>query len=123
MYSYLKILQYTFLDLKMFAWTATTYDKEIEECTSTANIVRGSIDYPALLDLADCLKSSKYNAKQFVKGLVKRMASIDGNVLLNTMQLVDTCVKNAGQSFQIQLSCREFVDIMASLSRNDVLCC
>lgn len=100
---------------------ALPYEKEISNCTSSESNPNGVINYAQLLDIADALKSGKWNSKQFVNGIVKKLQQeLNGNVILNTFFLIDTCVKNAGSGFLTQLSCREVIDELNRATENHV---
>ena len=102
-------------------FSGSSYDKEIAQVTSTENNINGSVNFAAFLDVADCLKSGKWNSKTFCQSLVKRLSEKDnGNILLNTLALCDVCVKNAGSSFLLSFSTREITDQLAALSRDAV---
>jgi hypothetical protein len=109
--------------LSLFSSTSSSsssYHKEIAQVTSSENNVNGAINLAAFLDLADCLKSGRWNCKIFCSSLAKRLKSDDesnGNILLNALALADVCVKNAGSSFLTSFSVREMTDQLAALSR------
>jgi growth factor-regulated tyrosine kinase substrate len=99
------------------------YDQEINSSTSTEQNINGVINYPQFLEMADNLKSSKWNHKVFCQGLLKKLQTEqNGNVIINTLSLIDTCVKNAGQGFHIQFVTREMVDqLRAFITHQDPL--
>ncbi|KAJ3334422.1 Vacuolar protein-sorting-associated protein 27 [Kappamyces sp. JEL0680] len=101
-------------------FSGSSYEKEIAQATGTETNVNGQVNYATLLDIADFLKSGKWNAKTFCSNIVKRFqdGSENGNILLNTLALCDVCVKNAGASFLACFSTREMTDQLAALSRD-----
>ena len=82
----------------------SNYEKEIEVLISPERNLQGTINTEHL-EQADSLKSGKTNPKVFVSTLVKVIKrTTNGNIIINILSLLDTCIKNAGQGFYLELN-------------------
>jgi VHS domain len=95
----------------------TSYEKEIDELISPEKNLVGTINTQHL-EVSDLLKSGKYNPKQFVTTLVKVLKkTTNGNIIINTLSLLDTCIKNAGQGFYLELNTIALIDQIQRILR------
>lgn len=72
-------------------------------------------DLPAYLEIADKIKSGQLSPTDAVKALKKRLTHSNPNVVLLTLHLTDTLVKNSGSAFIKQVAQQEFIDQLVGL--------
>ncbi|KAJ3105721.1 Vacuolar protein-sorting-associated protein 27 [Phlyctochytrium planicorne] len=95
---------------------ANPFDDVVEKATSENNLV-GHEDIVANLDIADMIKSKQVASKVAIQTLKRRINHKNPNVQMQALKLTDTCVKNSGHHFIIEVASREFMDNLISLVR------
>ncbi|CAI5758766.1 unnamed protein product [Candida verbasci] len=88
-------------------------DNKISEATSES-IPNGEIDLGLSLEITDLIRSKKYQPKQCMKALKKRVSLIysNPNLLTSSLKLTDLCIKNSGYAFLVEISSKEFIDYL-----------
>ncbi|KAI9092715.1 hypothetical protein DFS34DRAFT_697023 [Phlyctochytrium arcticum] len=95
---------------------ANPFDEAVDKATSE-NLPIGTEDLPANLDIADQVKSKAVSGKTAAASLKRRINHKNPNVQLLALKLTDTCVKNCGQHFVVEVASKEFVDNLVSIVR------
>ncbi|KAJ3098506.1 Vacuolar protein-sorting-associated protein 27 [Phlyctochytrium planicorne] len=93
------------------------FDDVVEKATSENNLV-GHEDIVANLDIADKIRGKEVPPKQAIQALKRRINHKNPNVQMQALKLTDTCVKNSGQHFIVEVASRDFVDNLVSIVRN-----
>ncbi|TYJ52235.1 hypothetical protein B9479_007166 [Cryptococcus floricola] len=78
-----------------------------------------SEDMATALEVADMVRAKTVPPKLAMQSLKRRIASKNGRVQMYAISLTDTCIKNGGDHFLIEIASKEFVDEIAGLIRSD----
>ncbi|KAI8097589.1 uncharacterized protein BX664DRAFT_326751 [Halteromyces radiatus] len=101
-------------------WGVSALEERIEKATSEF-IPSGQENLGLQLDISDQIRSKKVNAKEAMQAMKKRLAHKNPNVQLATLSLIDTCVKNSGDSFVKEIASKEFMDELTTMVRTSNL--
>ncbi|KAI8048481.1 hypothetical protein BDF21DRAFT_433495 [Thamnidium elegans] len=97
-----------------FWWGQSALDELIEKATSEL-LPAGQVDLALHLEISDQIRSKKVNPKDAMKSLKQRLGHKNPNVILATLSLVDTCMKNSGSSFVKEVATRDFMEEITHL--------
>ncbi|CEP09815.1 hypothetical protein [Parasitella parasitica] len=92
-----------------FWWGSNGLDELVEKATSEL-LPAGQVDLSLHLEISDQIRSKKVNAKDAMRSLKQRLNHKNPNVVMSTLELVDTCVKNSGSLFVKEVATREFME-------------
>ncbi|TPX67804.1 hypothetical protein CcCBS67573_g07393 [Chytriomyces confervae] len=97
-----------------FLFGASLIDELVDKATSE-NLPAGSEDMFLNLDIADRIKSKQTPANQAARAIKRRLLFKNPNVQLLAMKLADTCAKNSGAHFLVEVAGKDFMDTLVSL--------
>ncbi|OXC69142.1 vacuolar protein sorting-associated protein 27 [Cryptococcus neoformans] len=100
-------------------WGSTTnpqFEELAEKACSPLNLpYPQSEDIATALEVADMIRSKAVQPKMAMQSLKKRIASKNGRVQMYAIGLTDTCIKNGGDHFLLEVASKEFVDELSNL--------
>ncbi|KAI8621602.1 hypothetical protein BC830DRAFT_1093349 [Chytriomyces sp. MP71] len=97
-----------------FLFGGNPIDELVDKATSE-NLPIGSEDMVLNLEIADKIKSKNTPANYAAKSIKRRLLFKNPNVQILAMKLADTCAKNSGSHFLVEVASRDFMDTLVSI--------
>ncbi|CAG8717509.1 11031_t:CDS:10, partial [Gigaspora margarita] len=94
------------------------FEESVEKATSEL-VPKGQDNLALNLDISDQIRSKSVQPKEALRVLKKRITHDNPNVQLLALSLTDTCVKNGGHHFLIEVASRDFVDTLVSIIKSN----
>ncbi|CAG8794421.1 16441_t:CDS:10, partial [Dentiscutata erythropus] len=94
------------------------FEESVEKATSEL-VPKGQDNLALNLDISDQIRSKSVQPKEALRILKKRITHENPNVQLLALSLTDTCVKNGGHHFLIEVASRDFVDTLVSIIKSN----
>ncbi|KAI9246520.1 hypothetical protein BY458DRAFT_527825 [Sporodiniella umbellata] len=95
--------------MSSFWWGQSALDDLVEKATSEL-LPAGQVDLALHLEISDQIRSKKVTSKDAIRAFKQRLSHKNPNVVLATLSLVDTCVKNSGSVFVREVATRDFME-------------
>jgi len=101
--------------------SVSTFDRNLEKATSEKLL---EPDWEATLQLCDSIRSGETAPKYAVSGIKKKLYHQNPHVCIFALQVLESCVKNCGSSFHVEITTRSFMEDLrelAKLTSNEML--
>ncbi|KAF7489381.1 Hepatocyte growth factor-regulated tyrosine kinase substrate [Sarcoptes scabiei] len=97
--------------------SSAVFDKNLEKATSLTNL---ESDWNSILRICDCIRQNDIQPRQALNAIKKKLNSTNPNVQLMALQVLESCVKNCGSFFHIELATKEFMEEFHMILKNTI---
>lgn len=77
----------------------------LEKATSENNTTE---QWDLIIDICDKSAVNSKNSKECIRSIMKRMGHNDPHVAIQAITLLDSCIKNCGKTFHLEIASRDF---------------
>ncbi|GBN45455.1 Hepatocyte growth factor-regulated tyrosine kinase substrate [Araneus ventricosus] len=96
----------------IFGWTTTTFDKLFEKATSHLLL---EPDWESIIQITDCIRQGDVQPKYVVSCIKKKLYATNPHVVLYTLQVLESCMKNCGSLIHAEIATRPFMEELKDL--------
>ncbi|GFY45735.1 hepatocyte growth factor-regulated tyrosine kinase substrate [Trichonephila inaurata madagascariensis] len=97
----------------IFGWTTTTsFDKLFEKATSHLLL---EPDWESIIQITDCIRQGDVQPKYAVSCIKKKLFATNPHVVLYTLQVLESCMKNCGSLIHAEVATRPFMEELKEL--------
>lgn len=96
----------------LFVWSTATFDKLFEKATSQLLL---EPDWESILQICDCIRQGDVQPKYVLSCIKKKLYVQNPHVVLYTLQVLESCMKNCGSPFHIEVASRPFMEELKEL--------
>ncbi|KAI9590914.1 hypothetical protein BDF19DRAFT_399952 [Syncephalis fuscata] len=93
---------------------ASPFDDLVDRATSEY-LPAGQEDLILSLDVCDYIRGKQVEPRTAIRALKRRISHRNPNVQMLGLKLTDTCVKNGGHHFLVEVASRDFMDYLTEL--------
>ncbi|CAG2174981.1 unnamed protein product, partial [Oppiella nova] len=86
---------------------SANFDKLLDRATSLTNL---EPDWNAILQICDTIRQNDVQPKYAVNAIKKKLYATNPNVELLALQVLESCVKNCGTAFHVEVTSKAFME-------------
>ncbi|XP_035220650.1 hepatocyte growth factor-regulated tyrosine kinase substrate-like isoform X1 [Stegodyphus dumicola] len=101
----------------IFPWSSTAFDKLFEKATSHLLL---EPDWESILQICDSIRQGDVQPKYVVSCIKKKLSAQNPHVVLYTLQVLESCMKNCGSPFHVEVATRPFMEELKDLVKTTV---
>ncbi|KAG8199590.1 hypothetical protein JTE90_009427 [Oedothorax gibbosus] len=98
--------------MSVFGWTSTAFDKLFEKATSHLLL---EPDWESILAITDSIRQGDVQPKYAVSCIKKKLYATNPHVVLYTLQVLESCMKNCGSPIHTEVASRPFMEELKDL--------
>ncbi|KAI1291793.1 Hepatocyte growth factor-regulated tyrosine kinase substrate [Halotydeus destructor] len=98
----------------MFSRSTTNFDRILEKATNHLNL---EPDWDSILQVCDCIRSGEVPPKYGASAIKKRLYASNPHVNLFALQVLESCAKNCGTPFHVELTSKVFMEDLRDLTK------
>lgn len=87
--------------------SSSVFDKLLDKATSLSNL---EPDWASILQICDSIRQNDVQPKYALGAIKKKLYVTNPNVVLMTLRVLESCVKNCGSVFHIEVATKQFME-------------